>query len=367
MLTKSVSILGSGNWGSTVGKIIAENVTKYASVFNQRVNMYVYEEQVEGRDLSQIINTQHENVKYLPQIKLPPNLVAEPDILKCVQGADVLFLVLPFQFVGPTLTRVKDSVKAGAYAVTLAKGVYYDAENKDLLLLSQLTRKIWNVPCYSMMGANIANEVASDHLCETTVGCDDEGHARELSQILSNSNFLVQNSKDVAPVEMLGALKNIYAFGYGVLSQVPNVTHCTLVVLLRMAMIEMLTFIKNYCAKQNIPVHDLSQLTLHSCAYPDLLASSMGGRNARMGRMFSEDFFTKGKSLTIPEYEKEHLNGQKIQGTLTADEINKFLVEHDLVSRYPLMMKIHQISHQQAEPQELLEALRQFKYSPQDV
>ena len=30
-------------------------------------------------------------------------------------------------------------------------------------------------------------------------------------------------------------------------------------------------------------------------------------------------------------------------------------------------MKIHQISHQQAEPQELLEALRQFKYSPQDV
>lgn len=33
--------------------------------------MYVYEEVVGGRKLTEIINTEHVNVKYLPGVKLP--------------------------------------------------------------------------------------------------------------------------------------------------------------------------------------------------------------------------------------------------------------------------------------------------------
>ena len=38
--------------------------------------MYVYEEIIDGKKLTEIINEQHENVKYLPGIKLPPNVVS---------------------------------------------------------------------------------------------------------------------------------------------------------------------------------------------------------------------------------------------------------------------------------------------------
>ena len=37
--------------------------------------MYVYEEMFEGNKLSEIINTENENKKYLPGIKLPKNVV----------------------------------------------------------------------------------------------------------------------------------------------------------------------------------------------------------------------------------------------------------------------------------------------------
>ena len=37
--------------------------------------MWVFEEMVDGRKLTEIINTDHENVKYLPGHKLPPNVV----------------------------------------------------------------------------------------------------------------------------------------------------------------------------------------------------------------------------------------------------------------------------------------------------
>jgi hypothetical protein len=96
---KKVAIVGSGNWfvtnsfaynlvfqiifefcfkylwrGSSIAKIIGTNVSKFA-YFDREVKMYVYEEIIDGRKLSEIINTQHENVKYLPGHKIPENVV----------------------------------------------------------------------------------------------------------------------------------------------------------------------------------------------------------------------------------------------------------------------------------------------------
>lgn len=41
----------------------------------ERVTMYVYEEYVNGKKLTEIINETHENVKYLPGHKIPENVV----------------------------------------------------------------------------------------------------------------------------------------------------------------------------------------------------------------------------------------------------------------------------------------------------
>lgn len=51
------------------------NAAKLAH-FDPRVTMWVFEEDVGGRKLTEIINTQHENIKYLPGHKLPSNVVS---------------------------------------------------------------------------------------------------------------------------------------------------------------------------------------------------------------------------------------------------------------------------------------------------
>lgn len=61
--------------GSAIAKIVGANAAKYDR-FDTTVNMWVFEETVDGRKLSEIINTDHENVKYLPGQKLPPNVVS---------------------------------------------------------------------------------------------------------------------------------------------------------------------------------------------------------------------------------------------------------------------------------------------------
>lgn len=62
--------------------------------------MYVYEEMIDGQKLTDIINTEHENVKYLPGHKLPPNVVS----VKCLidlnpfydKGANTICATLNF-------------------------------------------------------------------------------------------------------------------------------------------------------------------------------------------------------------------------------------------------------------------------------
>lgn len=53
--------------------------------------------QFEGQKLTEIINKTHVNKKYLPNVELPENLVAIPDIAEAVQGATALVFVMPHQ------------------------------------------------------------------------------------------------------------------------------------------------------------------------------------------------------------------------------------------------------------------------------
>ena len=83
--------------------------------------MWVYEELIDGKRLSQIINTQHENVKYLPGITLPENVTAVPDLTEATKDADILVFVLPHQFLIKICEQMKGQVKQGAFAISLIR------------------------------------------------------------------------------------------------------------------------------------------------------------------------------------------------------------------------------------------------------
>ena len=51
-----MTIVGSGNWGSAIAKIIGRNVLDREE-FDNEVRMWVYQEQVDGKNLTDIINS----------------------------------------------------------------------------------------------------------------------------------------------------------------------------------------------------------------------------------------------------------------------------------------------------------------------
>jgi glycerol-3-phosphate dehydrogenase (NAD+) len=123
LLKERVCILGSGNWGSAIATIIGRNVLK-DSRFEKQVRMWVHEESINGKLLSEIINETHINVKYLSGITLPDNILAVPDLITACRDATLLVFVLPHQFVKNTCKLLKPIVNPSTTrAVSLIKGI----------------------------------------------------------------------------------------------------------------------------------------------------------------------------------------------------------------------------------------------------
>ena len=72
----------------------------------------------QGKKLTEIINETHINVKYLPGSTLPENIVAVPDLSEVVDGADILIICTPHQFIRGLMKQLQASGKVRARVLT---------------------------------------------------------------------------------------------------------------------------------------------------------------------------------------------------------------------------------------------------------
>ncbi|XP_066500614.1 glycerol-3-phosphate dehydrogenase 1a isoform X2 [Hoplias malabaricus] len=291
--------------------------------------MWVFEEVVNGRKLTEIINTQHENVRYLPGHRLPENVVAVADLVEAVCGADILLFVVPHQFISQVCDTIQGKIKADALGMSLIKGV--DEGPDGLKLISEVIREKLGISMSVLMGANIANEVAEGKFCETTIGCKNKDHGSLLKELMQTEHFRVSVVEEADVVEICGALKNVVAVGAGFCDGLGYGDN-TKAAVIRLGLMEMISFARFFCSGS------VSAATfLESCGVADLITTCYGGRNRRIAEAFAKT----GRSLE--ELEKEMLNGQKLQGPATASEVHVILKNKNLLDKFPLFSAVYEI------------------------
>ncbi|TSQ69477.1 Glycerol-3-phosphate dehydrogenase 1-like protein [Bagarius yarrelli] len=296
-----VCIVGSGNWGSAIARIIGNNAQKL-QCFATSVRMWVYEENINGRKLTDIINTDHENVKYLPGYKLPENVIAVPELRDAADGADLLVFVVPHQFIRKLCDELAGCVSKTARGITLIKGI--DEGPEGLKLISDIIREKMGIDVSVLMGANIANEVAAEKFCETTIGSKILKNGQLFKELLQTPNFRITVVDDADTVELCGALKNIVAVGAGFCDGLQCGDN-TKAAVIRLGLMEMIAFAKS-----------------------------------------------------IEELEKEMLNGQKLQGPQTSAEVNHILKQKGLVEKFPLFTSVYQICFEGKPVQDMISCLQ---------
>eukprot|EP00928_Gymnodinium_smaydae_P008512 TRINITY_DN1309_c0_g1_i6.p2 TRINITY_DN1309_c0_g1~~TRINITY_DN1309_c0_g1_i6.p2 ORF type:complete len:369 (-),score=118.00 TRINITY_DN1309_c0_g1_i6:195-1301(-) len=340
MAKKNVTVVGSGNWGMAIATIIAGNTSRH-SEFNDDLTVWMFDEEVQHkgikRKLSEVFNETKENVKYLPGVKLPPHVKAEPDLKKAVKNADILVWVLPHQFVPRTVQNM-GPVKEGCISVSLIKGGL-ELEDGKLGLCSDTLRKLLKHEVAVLMGANVANEVAAGEFCEATLGLHDKAHAPLLLKVFDCPTFRVNAVDDVPGVELCGALKNVVALGAGFCDGLDYGGN-TKAALIRIGLQEMKLFIRHFFPQ----VKDST--FLESCGVADLITTCFGGRN----RKCAEAFVRAKGAKSWDTIEKELLGGQKLQGTLTAQEIWPVMQKHNLFDKLPLLTTVYKIAFDDLAP-----------------
>ncbi|KAJ1484641.1 glycerol-3-phosphate dehydrogenase 1-like protein-like protein, partial [Baffinella frigidus] len=321
----------AGNWACAIAGIVAANCARQAHL-DSTVRMWVFDEVVDGKKLTDWMNLEHENVKYLPGVKLPENIVAIADVGEACQDADVLIFCLPHQFLDRVCQGVKGRASPDAIAVSLIKAVEFD--ESGVVLISEMIKKmLGGMDVSVLMGANLAGEVAAGSFCETTVGYRVRRNGLLVRDIFDDPLFRVGMVNDVDGVEVCGALKNVVALGAGFCDGM-GLGQNSKAAMVRIGLMEMKKFIQ-----ERFPgVKD--ETFFESCGVADLLVTCYGGRNRRC----AEEFVRSGGTKSWEDIEAELLNGQKLQGTLTAKEVYKILEKEKALDEFPLFASIHQVS-----------------------
>ena len=378
--------------------MVAENVAANPAIFTPTVQMWVYEEKIEldkssrhydasnplcsgPQNLTDIINTFHENVKYLPDIPLPDNLHANPSVADAVQDSTILVFNLPHQFIEGICNQLKGKILPYARGISCIKGV--NVTGGEVSLFSEVIGRELGIYCGALSGANIASEVAKGLYAETTIGYDPphlDSKAptpRNQSPAASTVNipeiihfehkdtsgqyskvklqpmpsdyppvdhtfiknlfhrpfFHVRVVHDVAGVSLSGALKNIVALAAGFVDGKGWGDNAKAAVM-RVGLLEMLKFGRMFFGGTVHP----ATFTEESCGVADLITSCNGGRNHRCAKLSVE------RGQKIDQVEKQELNGQMLQGTLSAKEVNLFLSKRGLEEEFPLFTIVYRKS-----------------------
>jgi len=207
--------------------------------------------------------------------------------------ATMLVFVLPHQFLGRICPQMTTMAK-GCRCISLIKGLEFQ-ESGPLLISDMIKEAMNGMDVSVLMGANVANEVARDDFCESTVGFKDKNNGAVWQRLLDYPTFRIGLKETIKFAKM---------FFSGVLDD---------------------TF-------------------LESCGLADLVTTCFGGRNRKCAEAFAK------KEGSWEDLEKSMLNGQKLQGTITSKDVNVVLKSKNLASEFPLFTKIYEIAFEGKDP-----------------
>ncbi|KAL9049993.1 MAG: hypothetical protein Q9162_006908 [Coniocarpon cinnabarinum] len=377
--------------GSAIAKIVAENTKAHTDVFEENVQMWVYEEEVhipteskhyntrkelssQPQKLTKLINELHENVKYLPGVPLPQNIVANPSITDAVKDSTILVFNLPHQFISKTCEQLRGHIVPFARGISCIKGV--DVSSEGISLFCESIGQKLGIYCGALSGANIANEVAQEKWCESTIAYDPppadsqqptpagsrsgspgplpltehKDSSGKLSRVklrplpheypaLSHDTmkrlfhrpyFHVRIIDDVAGVSLGGALKNVVALAAGFAEGLGWGDNAKAAIM-RVGILEQVKFGKTFFPE----TFEAGTMLEESCGVADMITSCSSGRNFRCARTSIQ------KNMSIGGVEQQELNGQKLQGTTTAEDVHAFLKQQGRVADFPLLTAVY--------------------------
>ena len=200
------AVIGAGSWGTALAKLLGDK--------GERVSLW-------GRDQEHIarLQTERQNSKYLPGAVLPEGVEPVTDLVKAVQEAQCVVMVVPSHGYRDIFTQLLDGLQEQALVVSAVKGI----ENDTLQTMTQvmadiLEKKGHQRPVHLgvLSGPSFAAEVAKCQPTAVTVAFAEKAAAEGVQRLFSTAFFRCYTSADVIGLELSAAMKNVVAIAAGI-------------------------------------------------------------------------------------------------------------------------------------------------------
>jgi glycerol-3-phosphate dehydrogenase (NAD(P)+) len=198
-----IVVLGAGAWGTSIALSLART--------GRTVTLWAH-----TPELAREINDAGENLQFLPGFPLPDTVVVSSGD-DAIAHADLVFSVIPSEFLRATIARLRKHMHAAQILVSATKGV----ENNTFLRMTQVIASSvaeagLTLPIGALSGPSFAKEVAEGQPTAVTVAFEDRAIATLVQREASSESLRIYTSKDVIGVELGGALKNVIAIAAGI-------------------------------------------------------------------------------------------------------------------------------------------------------
>ena len=200
MINSNIAVLGAGSWGTALANLLANK--------GYNVNLWM-----RNSDQYKTMVATGENNRYLPGIKLAPSLNYHLDIQKALHEAQIIVIAVPTQQVRSLIRSCKQFIINDQIIVNVAKGL---EQNTHYRISEVVKEELGDQPYAILSGPSHAEEVAKNMPTTVVVASKDRNVAELVQNAFMTLDFRVYTNPDVVGVELGGALKNVIAFGAGI-------------------------------------------------------------------------------------------------------------------------------------------------------
>jgi glycerol-3-phosphate dehydrogenase (NAD(P)+) len=196
-----VTVLGSGQWGTTLAQVLCDAGNDVL---------------IWGRNRSVVdeINSVHTNQKSLPATGLPENLRATSDIAQALEHSEMTVLAVPAQSLRENLRQWSDLISKEVPIVSSLKGI----EVSTQLRMTEVIRDVLSIDEEKLAiitGPNLAREVVLRQPTGAVAASTSQELADLTARTFSAPYFRAYTSTDVIGCELAGAAKNVIALAVG--------------------------------------------------------------------------------------------------------------------------------------------------------
>lgn len=195
-----LTFIGGGSFGTALGVHLAKN--------GHTIKIWdIDEKNIED------INVKRENVKYLPKVMIPFNVIAYNNLEEALRDSKYIFLSVPSHVIRTVCKNIKPYLRNDQVIINMAKGI---EDNTFKRLSEVISEELTDNKVAIISGPSHAEEIAQDLPTTFVVSSLDTNVSKEIQEILTTPRIRSYTNDDLVGIEIGGAFKNIIALGCGI-------------------------------------------------------------------------------------------------------------------------------------------------------